>query len=154
MSANGQNGVGLRLDNANLGQDLQFKALTPNGGTGPGYVTVASGYGATYFIVGRATLDPSGSGHNRIWVNPISGQLPQDSDLNSIDSGWWSAADGATLRPSLAGRMFGTGAGSALFEDEVRIGTLASDVMVIPEPSSAALFIAGLALLSRLARRK
>lgn len=148
-SANGQNGVGLRLDNVNSGQDLQFKALAPNGGTGTGFVPVAGGYGATYFIVGRLTLDTTLGSVNRIWVNPASTNIPQDTDANSVAISF-NATDSLTLRPSLAGRMFGTGAGSALFEDEVRIGGLPEDVMVVPEPSTFALIgLSGLALILR-----
>lgn len=144
-STNGQNGAGLRLDNANGGADLQFKALSSTGGTSASIITVAGGYGQTYFIVGRIDITAGGS-TNRLWVNPTDNMVPLDSASISISM---DATQTATLRPSLAGRMFGTGAGSALFEDEVRIGTTVNDVMLIPEPSAAALGLLGLAGLLR-----
>lgn len=152
LSANGQNGVGLRLDNeanGGSGTSLQLKALSPSGAASSSF-TVPGGYGATYFIVGRVILDSISGSSNRIWVDPTTGVDPLDSDPNSVGTGF-SVADTATLRPSLAARMFG--GGGTLMEDEVRIGTSASDVMVVPEPSTSLLGLLGLSLLSRRRRR-
>jgi hypothetical protein len=152
LSANGQNGVGLRLDNETnngSGTTLRLKALTPSAGESSPF-TVAGGYGATYFIVGRITLDSTLGSSNRIWVDPTTGSIPLDSDPNSVGVSF-SIADTATVRPSLAGRMFG--GGGTLMEDEVRIGTTASDVMVVPEPSTSLLGLLGISLLSRRRRR-
>jgi hypothetical protein len=149
LSSNGQNGVGLRLDNeANSGSGtiLQLKALAPNGGTSSTAITVSGGYGTTYFIVGRVTLDSAMGSSNRIWVNPTNNVMPLDTDANSVGTGI-SVADTATLRPSLAARMFG--GGGTLMEDEVRIGTTARDVMIVPEPSACLLGLIGLSGLIR-----
>lgn len=143
-STNGQDGVGLRLDNANSGADLLFKALSPTGGSGSdtNFVTVAGGYGSTYLIVGRVDINSTTGSTNRIWVNPSKNVVPLDADNNSVSVSI-SATDTGNLRSSLAGRAFGTGTGSALFVDEVRIGTTVNDVMLIPEPSAALLGLLG-----------
>jgi hypothetical protein len=148
LSANGQNGVGLRLDNeANnaSGTSLRLKALSPSAGESSPF-TVAGGYGATYFIVGRITLDSSLGSSNRIWINPANNVVPLDTDPNSVSVGF-NVADTATVRPSLAGRMFG--GGGTLMEDEIRIGTTAGDVMAVPEPSASILGLLGLFSLIR-----
>jgi hypothetical protein len=152
LSSNGQNGVGLRLDNEtnnSSGTSLRLKALSPSAGESSPF-TVNGGYGATYFIVGRITLDSTLGSSNRIWINPTSNVAPLDTDSNSVSVSF-NVADTATVRPSLGGRMFG--GGGTLMEDEIRIGTTAGDVMAIPEPSASMLGLLGSAFLIRRRRR-
>lgn len=131
-ATNGQNGVGFRTSNDGSG-GLNFKPLNPNV-DGAGETQAGTGTAGTpTLIVGRLNLVGGSDSSFRIWVNPSTDPsvVPQDGDANSSVT-TVSAADTATLRPSIAGRCFGTntGAGPNYMEyDEIRIGNTFAEVL-------------------------
>jgi hypothetical protein len=154
-SGDGQNGFGLRIDN-NSGSP-QFKAWSPQQAGGAN-LDFSGGYGLTYFVLGKVEINSSGNSLNTLWVYQDPTAIPSsepNSGGSTVSQLWTSGAVGAdTLRPTLSGRAFSNNTG--LNYDEIRIGTDFADVvpLVVPEPSSAALLLAGLGLATRFLRRR
>jgi alpha-glucosidase (family GH31 glycosyl hydrolase) len=116
-SGDGQNGFGLRIDN-NAGSP-QFKAWNPAQAAGVN-LDFTGGYGQTFFVLGKVTINSAGTSSNTIWVyqnpQPIPSTEPT-SGGSTATAGWTGNAD--TLRSTLSGRAFSNN--TSLIYDEVRI---------------------------------
>jgi hypothetical protein len=154
-SANGQDGVGIRVDNNTgnaTGTTVQIKALGAlNGGFGTA-VSLTNGYGVTYLILGKIVVDTvAGTGSNTVWVNPSLTAEPTTGGVSTTLGSTFIP----TLRKSFAGRAFGTGTGGTaqtlFLVDEIRVGTTFSDVTteivaglpptVTTQPSAASYYV-------------
>lgn len=146
LSTNGQNGVGFRL--SNVGGSANFRAISGNNdGTSNPQAGSTFAVGSTHLIVGRLVLDSSSGSVLRLWVNPDLASTPTELSPDTAELAI-SAADTATLRPSITGRAFGTGgadpAANNLRYDEIRIGTTFADVVPVPEPASGVFALVGM----------
>jgi hypothetical protein len=121
---NYQNGFGVRFTGGNIAANSPQEVLGSN-------IPIAAN--TTVLVVGKAVVGVGGS--NTIWINPtdVSGTDPIGGSTSTIAI---SAAQAALARLTLTARTNGGGSGWAA--DEVRIGTLLSDVTAVPEPSSFA----------------
>lgn len=133
-SGNGQNGIGFRTSNDG-GGGLNFKPVFPDT-DGNNQVQAGTGsVGTPAFIVARFVMNRAAGSTLRIWVNPDPQVEPTDADPNTTEV-TVSAANSATLRPSITGRAFSTGGGDPasnyLEFDEVRVGTSYADVVATP----------------------
>ncbi len=146
-SGDGQNGFGLRIDNN--GGSPQFKAWSPTQTAG-GNLDFAGGYGATYFVLGRVDILSGSYSTNTVWVYQDTTSIPDTEPVSggsTVAVDWAVASGGSTLRTTLSGRAFSNNTG--LNYDEIRIGQSFADVALVPEPSTAVLLLAGVALLFR-----
>lgn len=122
-------------------------------------VTVATGLaaGETHLLFGELT----NSGTNdllRLWLNPsdLSDPTGDAPIINSvgIGAGWVGSNSGFTVREL---RLFAdTSVGEQFIFDEIRLGTTPGDVMpfiVLPEPTTAMLAMAGMGMLGLRRRR-
>ena len=150
-AASNQNGFGIRFEpNATTATTLRFNANTPvqNPGTD---INFANGYGLTYLVVGKLTVDTAASTRNDMWVYQNGQTVPILTDV-SVGMSVSSAATGSSI-PAFYGRSFGNPNAAIVF-DEIRVGTTFADVAsAIPEPSSFAA-LAGLGALGFIATRR
>lgn len=118
-------------------------------GGSPSNITLQAG--TTYFIVGSYQI-VSGSGNDTVslWVAPASSSFGATSPAASVSV--TSGTDLATtsgLNNIIIQQMTGSALLPSLLIDELRVGTTWADVTpvaAIPEPSSAAALIGGLAI--------
>jgi hypothetical protein len=124
---NYQNGFGVRFTGGTIAANSPQEALGS---------TIPIAANTTVLVVGKAVVGIGGS--NTIWINPtdVSGIDPIGGSTSTIGI---TAAQAALARMTLTARTNGSGAGWAA--DEVRIGTLLSDVTAVPEPSSFAFVV-------------
>jgi hypothetical protein len=146
-AASNQNGFGIRFEPSTT--TLQINANTPNQNPGTN-ITFANGYGQTYLVVGKLTIDTAANTRNDVWAWQNGQTVPTNLTNASVGMSHASFATGASI-PALYGRAFGS-PNAAVFFDEVRIGTTFGDV-AIPEPSSFAA-LAGLGVLGMVASRR
>ncbi len=149
-ASSNQNGFGIRFEpNATTATTLRFNANTPaqNPGTD---INFANGYGLTYLVVGKLTIDTAASTRNDIWVYQNGQTVPTLTNA-SVGMSFSSAVTGASI-PAFYGRSFGNPNAAIVF-DEIRIGTTFADVSAIPEPSTFAA-LAGLGALGLVASRR
>lgn len=143
-----QNGFGIRFDftgTVGPGATLTINANSPVQAPGTN-TSFASGWGQTYLVLGRLTVDAAANTTNDIWVYQNGQSIPtSEAGLPSVMSTTTGASTG--INPAMYGRAFGDSAPT--FFDEIRVGTSFGDVMAIPEPSAAALGLVGLTALLR-----
>jgi hypothetical protein len=143
-----QNGFGIRFDftgTAGPGATLTINANSPAQAPGAN-ITFASGWDQAYLVLGRLNVDTAANTINDIWVYQNGESIPtSEVGLPTVMSTTSGASTG--INPAMYGRAFGDSAPT--FFDEVRVGTSFADVMVIPEPSAAALGLIGLTALLR-----
>jgi hypothetical protein len=134
-SGDGQNGFGIRIDNN--GGNPQFKAWSASQAAGNN-LDFAGGYGSTYLVIGKVSINQSGDSTNTIWVYQDPTAIPTSEPTaggSTVTSAWSGNAE--TLRTTLSGRAFSNNTG--LNYDQIRIGTTFADVIPPsgPEPSLA-----------------
>ena len=113
-------------------------------------VTVA-GYtaGTTALIIGKLTRNDSGNDTLVMWANPAD--FSSEAAAGAV-SGTVSNRNLLTAGIGLTSFGMQSGAGTAMYSDELRIGTTWASV--VPEPSSVALLVTGLLGLLAYAWRK
>jgi hypothetical protein len=144
-----QNGFGFRLDN-NAGSP-RFRAHTQTQAAGAN-IDFANGYGETFFVLGRITVGVSVTNTTSdLWVYKVGDTLPTSEPLSPMSSMTQSSG---SLNAAISGRAFSDS--GPIGYDEIYIGTTFESVLpyVVPEPSSGALLLGGLAMLLRFQRRK
>lgn len=109
--------------------------------------------GTTYLMVARIKTNSGPSGVDEVAFSFFDLSAPIAEP--ATDAGWHiNASGGSGVNLSRINLIFNNAAGTALRFDELKVGTTFQDVTgVIPEPSSAALFILGSAFVSRRKRR-
>ena len=139
-SSNGQLGFGIRAD-GNQGTPSNFiYAYAPQDATGSGGAAIA--LNTTYLVVGKIVINSLGTSTNTIWVNPDVSNTAVDPTAYYTTSAISSTSGQITpLRMSLQGRANSDGGGIVF--DEVRVGTLLSDVVAVPEPASLGMLSLG-----------
>jgi hypothetical protein len=122
---NGQNGFGGRVENN--GGSPRFKAWSPSQ-AGGNNLDFAGGYGATYLVMGKLTINQSGDCTNTIWVYKSPDAIPTTepaSGGSTVTVPW--TGNGDLARTKLSGRAFSSNPG--LKYDQVRVGTTFADVI-------------------------
>lgn len=126
-----QNGFGIRYDfTGTVGPTatLTFNANTPAQAPGANK-TFAAGWGQTYLVIGKLTVDTAANTTNAIWVYQNGETVPAtEGALPTAMSSTSGVTTGAI--PALYGRAFGDSAST--FFDEVRISTTYEELFPLP----------------------
>jgi hypothetical protein len=149
-SGSNQNGFGIRFEPNTTATTLQINANTPAQAPGTN-ILFANGFGQTYLVVGKLTIDTAANTRNDVWVWQNGQTVPTNLTNASVGMSFSSGAT-STAIPAFYGRAFGS-PNAAVFFDEVRIGTTFADVSAIPEPSSF-VALAGLGAIGMVASRR
>jgi len=134
--------------------DNQFAA----GDSTAGFIGTQYTAGTTALVVGKMTVTSTANGTDEtfdFWFNPTDATSEAtltstaqgtilDKEINAINSDWGSVTIGADMRGSNL---------NTWYQDEMRVGDNLSDLNLVPEPSTYALF-AGLAVLSMVIYRR
>jgi len=106
--------------------------------------------GTTYYLVARVNWDGSAFTSANMWLNP---SLSDDVDTPTGDASLTLATPFANPITHIFFREAVLDADDVLQADEIKIGTAWSDVLPVPEPSSMALLMLGVAGILALRRQ-
>jgi hypothetical protein len=138
-----QNGFGIRYDVSGTTLTVNAQSRVQAPGTN---IEFPNGFGDTYFVLGKLTVDMAGDTKNDIWVYSSSQSLPASEAAAGAPMSTVTGVTG-TVFPALYGRAFSNSQPTRF--DEIRVGeTFASVTGVIPEPTSVALLMLGFVGLS------